>query len=223
MARPFEFSAWTKFQDQPVAHPGKIFDRADNDGISGCPQGGPAPYGRVLVAGISGHQGTQAGGPATWGQGDRYHTLADSVSLPDKNGAYLKTATGQTYAAAGVSLPVDANGDLIVRGIGMWTEHGACFNSRLSQPFGLGDIYYQSETYGQVGMAQEGRLWCYCETDIDIGDKLYFRTVITDATDGIQLLGGFSNVGGAEFQEFKGGSVFRPGTAGGAFVINLNK
>jgi len=223
MARPFEFSAWATFQEQPVAHPGKIFDRADNDGISGVPQGGPAPYGRVLVAGISGHQGTQAGGPATWGLSDRYHTLCDSVSLPDKDGAYLMDDAGQTYAAAALTLPVDAAGDLIVRGIGMWTEHGACFNARLAQPFGLGDTFYQPEISGQIGMAQEGRIWAYCETDIDIGDKLYFRTVVTDATDGLQLLGGFSNAAGAEFQEFKGGSVFRPGPAGGAFVINLNK
>jgi hypothetical protein len=223
MRRPFEFSAWDEFQKQPLTHPGRIFDRADNDGISAVPEGGPAPYGRVLVVGISGHQGTQAGGPARWGLPDRYHTFCDSVSLPDKDGMHLKTPDGQTYDAAGLSLPVDEAGLLIVRGIGMWTEAGSCFNSRLDQPFGLGDLYYQPEMTGQIGMAQEGRIWCYCETDIDVGDKLFFRTVVTSTTDGIQLLGAFSNVGGAGFQEFVGGSVFRPGPAGGAFVINLNK
>ena len=70
----------------------------------------------------------------------------------------------------------------------------------------------------------EGNIWVYCETDIDIGDDLFFRTDAAPAqlANGITLLGGFSNVGGADFQPFPYGSVFRPGPAGGAFVLTLN-
>lgn len=225
MGRPFEFSAWNKFQDQPLAHPGKIYDRADNEGTSHCPTGGPAPYGRVLVRGLSAHPATIADQPnAAFAPTDRYYTKVDTCSLPDKNGAYLKTATGATYAAEALTLPVDVNGNLIVLGIGMWTEHGACANRLLEQPFGLGDYFYQPETCGQVGIATEGRIWAYCETDIHVGDALFFRTVVPPAnlTDGVTLLGGFSNVGGGNFQPFTMGKVFRPGPAGGAFVLSLN-
>lgn len=224
MGRPFNFSAWNKFQGQPLAHPGKIYDRADNDGTSHCPVGGPAPYGRVLVSGPQSHPGTIAptGTPA-FDAADRYYTKVDSCCLPDKDGAHLiDKASGDTFAAAGIALPVDANGDLIVLGVGMWTEHGACALPLLQQPFGLGDYYYQPEESGQVGIATEGRIWCYTETDINRGDPLFFRTVITSTTDGLQLLGAFSNVGGSEFQPFTMGKVFRPGPAGGAFVLSLN-
>lgn len=224
MARPFEFSAWTKFQDQPLAHPGKIYDRADNDGTSHCPVGGPAPYGRVLVRGPQAHPGTL---PATttpaFGQTDRYYTKVDACCLPDINGEHLiDKATGDTFDAAGITLPLDADGLLMVLGVGMWTEHGNCANGRLTQPFGLGDVFYQAEESGEVGVATEGRIWAYCETDINVGDKLYFRTVVTSTTDGLQLLGAFSNTASAEFQEFTMGKVFRPGPAGGAFVLSLN-
>ncbi len=211
--RPFEFSGYSKFQDQPCVHPGKIFDRSDQDGSSYVPQGGPAPYGRVLVRG-AGVLGTDLA--------SKHHTLTDTCSLPDKDGAYLKADDGQTYADAGVSLPVNAAGLLMVLGVGMFTEHTSPLNSRLAQPFGLGDLAYQSEKCGQVGVAEEGRIWAYCETDINVGDDLFFRTVVTSTDDGVQLLGAFSNVGGANFQPFTHGSVFRGGPAGGAFVVNLN-
>jgi hypothetical protein len=224
MSRPFEFSAYDLAR-QPITHPGKIFDRADNDGHSAVPEGGPAPYGRVLVAGRSAHQGTQTGSPAKFGFKDRYYTDVDSVSLPDKKGDFLiNDATGNTYKVDNIALPLNPAGLLIVRGIGMWTEHNACANSKLKQPLGLGDIFYQPEKSGQVGMAIEGNIWCYCETDIDIGDNLFFRTAAAPAqlTNGITLLGGFSNAAGADFQAFPYGSVLRPGPAGGAFVLTLN-
>lgn len=215
----FNFSAWPKFQDRPVVHPGKLFDRTDNDGISAVPQGGPAPYGRVLVVGIAGSNATNP----DLNLGDRYFTKDDSVSLPDLNGAHLTDFdSGATYAASGLALPVDPNGDLIYAGIGIWTEHNSGLNGSLAQPFGLGEHCYQPERCGQIGMAQEGNIWAYCETDIDKGDDLFFRTVVTSTTDGLQLLGAFSNVGGAEFQAFPHGTVFRGGPAGGAFVVNLN-
>lgn len=222
MARPFNFSAWPTFQAQPVRMPGKLFDRSSNDGHSACSQGGPAPYGRVLVAGLSAHQGTEAGGPAASTPADRYRTLNESVSLPDKNGVHLLNAAGVTYAVAATQLPRDAGGLMIYRGIGIWTEHGGSLNSPLKQPFGLGETEYQLETSGQVGLCQEGNIWAYCETDIDIGDDLFFRTVTSSVVDGLQLLGGFSKVGGANFQAFPHGSVLRPGPAGGAFVLTLN-
>jgi len=208
----FQFTAYANFQDQPAAHPGKIFDRTDQDGISGVPMGGPAPHGRVLVSGISAHGATNAG----LGLTDKYFTKEDSVSLPDKAGAHLKDYdTGLTYAASGLTLPVDANGDLIIRGIGMWTEHGSQLNTGLAQPFGLGEHCYQAERV-------------YTETDIQLGDELYFRHTIGNAaqlTDGVVLLGAFAanQAGNPNFQKFPHGSVFRPGPAGGLFVINLNK
>lgn len=225
MARPFNFSAWTKFQDQPVAFPGKIYDRADNEGVSSCPVGGPAPYGRVLVRGPESHPATNVAPLATAGQyaaGDRYYTEVDSCCLPDKNRTHLKTLAGATFADAGINLPVDAGGLLIPLGVGMWTEHGAMANTPLAQPFGLGDYHYQVQTHGQVGIATEGRIWCYCEEDIRVGDALYFRTVVTSTVDGVQLLGAFGRTAGANFQAFPQGKVFRPGKAGGAFVLSLN-
>lgn len=223
MGRPFNFSAWPTFQSQPVRSPGKLFDRTDNDPHSATPQGGPAPYGRVLVAGLSAAQGTQAGGPGSFDLADRYYGLVETVSLPDKDGDHLiNAATGHTYATDELALPVDGDGLLIYRGIGVWTEHGSGLNKPLTQPFGLGDIEYQVETHGQVSLCQKGNIWAYCETDIDVGDELFFRTVVTSTADGVQLLGGFSNVGGVNFQPFPHGSVFRPGPAGGAFVLTLN-
>lgn len=220
MGRPFEFSAanWQDFQNQPCVHPGKVADRTDNDGHSGVPEGGPVPYGRVLVRGLQSSASTNAEIDLS----ARYFTFNDSVSLPDKNGEYLCDDDGQTYATAGVSLPLDSDGELMVAGIGMWTEYGSCSKTRLQQPFGLGDYHYQDAKNGMVGMCIEGNIWCYCETDIDVGDTLFFRTVVTDASDGVQLLGAFSNAGGSEFQEFKHGKVFRPGPAGGAFVLTMN-
>ena len=217
MARPFNFSAWTKFQDQPVSHPGKIYDRADNEGVSACPVGGPAPYGRVLV------RGPQAGlpGVAAHGLADRNYTNVDSCCLPDKNRTTLRTRTGTTFAAAGISLPVDTAGNLIVLGIGMWTEHGSCGLPKLAQPFGLGDTFYQDAYDGQIGIATTGRIWCYTETDINVGDDLFFRTANPSSNDGLQLFGAFANAGGAAFQPFTQGKVFRPGKAGGAFVLQL--
>jgi hypothetical protein len=224
MARPFNFSAWTKFQDQPVAFPGKIYDRADNDGTSHCPVGGPAPYGRVLIRGPEAHPGTRGPTGQTFSQGGRYFTGVDSCCLPDKNRTALKTPAGTTFAAAGISLPVDAGGLFMPLGVGMWTEHGNCANTPLEQPFGLGDYFYQRENDGQIGIATEGRIWAYCETDMNVGDPLFFRTIVTSTTDGLQLLGGFSNVNTipANFQAFSMGKVFRPGKAGGAFVLSLN-
>lgn len=225
MARPFTFQAWPKFQDQPVAFPGKIYDRADNDGTSHCPVGGPAPYGRVLVRGPESHPATNIAPLPTVGQyaqGDRYYTKVDSCCLPDIDGAHLLHSDGQTFGAAGITLPVDVDGLLITLGIGMWTEHGAMANTQLVQPFGLGDCYYQPEECGQIGIATEGRIWAYTETAINPGDDLFFRTRVTSTTDGLQLLGAFSNVGGGDFQEFTLGKVFRPGPAGGAFVLSLN-
>lgn len=219
MARPFNFTAWPKFQDQPVSHPGKIYDRADNEGISACPVGGPAPYGRVLV------RGPQTGLPGVpaYGLGDKYFTKIDSCCLPDKDRVHLKTNAGQTFAAAGINLPVDTGGNLIVLGIGMWTEHGMCGLPKLAQPFGLGDVAYQDAYDGQIGIATTGRIWCYCETDINVGDDLFFRTQAAGGalTNGVALLGAFGNTAGATHQAFTQGKVFRPGKAGGAFVLQL--
>lgn len=230
MTRPFNFSAWPAAdfsKGQPCVHPGKIYDRADNDGTSHVPQGGPAPYGRVLVAGISANLGTQASGGVAWPIDGMDYTHVDSCSLPDRDGLWLRNDAGVVYSAVAptpLALPVDADGDLIVCGVGMWTEHNALANRRLEQPFGLGDFHYQPEKCGQIGVATQGRIWAYCETDIDKGDELFFRVAAAPASvsDGITLLGAFSNVGGADFQAFPYGSVFRPGPAGGAFVLHLN-
>jgi hypothetical protein len=227
MTRPFEFSAWTKFQDQPVAHPGKIYDRADNEGVSACPVGGPAPYGRVLVRGPqSGIPGVPAFPlPAMSNvHADRYYTKIDSCCLPDKAGTHLKIMDGtQTFAAAGLALPTDAAGNLLVLGIGMWTEHGMCGLPELKQPFGLGDYMYQDTWDGQVGIATHGRIWCYTETDIEINSPLFFRTSVTapQLTNGLSLLGAFTTVDDATTEAFTVGKVFRPGKAGGAFVLQL--
>lgn len=224
MARPFNFSAWTKFQDQPVAFPGKIYDRSDQEGTSHCPVGGPAPYGRVLVRGPESHPATRGPTAIPFGvDRERYFTEVDTCCLPDKNRTALLTPAGVTYAAAGINLPVDAAGALLTLGVGMWTEYGNCANIPLVQPFGLGDYFYQRQIEGQIGIATEGRIWAYCETDMNVGDPLFFRTVVTSTVDGVQLLGGFSNVNTipANFQTFKG-KVFRPGKAGGAFVLSLN-
>lgn len=225
MARPFNFSAWTKYQDQPVAYPGKIYDRADNEGVSACPVGGPGVYGRVLVRGPQSHPATNVApvvGNGTYAAGDRYFTKVDSCCLPDKDRTSLRTEAGQTFAAAGINLPVDAGGLLIPLGVGMWTEHGSMANTPLVQPFGLGDYFYQPSQDGQVGIATEGRIWAYCEEDIRVGDALYFRTVVTSTADGVQLLGSFGKTAGANFQAAPWAKVFRPGKAGGAFVISLN-
>lgn len=214
--RPFNYAAWATHQETPLPIPGKLFDRTDNDAVSGCPVGGPAPYGRVLVRG----PGSNTANPA-----DRHYTMSDAVCLPDLNGDHLTDENGVLWNAvlpAAITIPVDFNGDMMVVGIGVATEFGAAPKRRLQQPFGLGDAHYAYEVCEQVAMAQEGNIVAYCETDINVGDQLFFRTVITSTTDGLQLLGAFSNVGGAEFQEFKHGSVFRPGPAGGAFVVNLN-
>lgn len=213
--RPFEFSAWDTFQKQPLAHPGKLYDRTDNDGHSGVPKGGPAPYGRMLVRGIAN---------GDFDLTEKYYTNYDSVSLPDIAGAHLvDSVSGDNYAAAGLALPLDTAGLLMPAGVGIWTEfRGGGWSPRLDQPFGLGDCYYQPETCGQVGMCIEGNIWCYTETDMNIGDDIFFRTTVTSTTDGLQLLGAFSNVGGGDFQPFNDGTVLRPGPKGGAFVLNLN-
>lgn len=226
MNRPFNFTAWADFQDQPVGMPGKIFDRMDNDGRSAVPVGGPAPYGRVLVRGPNSLGTDPQGIGATHALTDRYFTNVDDCCLPDVNGEHLiNCETGNTFAADSIALPTDADGDLIVMGIGMWTEHGLSgLSPRLTQPFGLGDCQYQAERCGQIGMATEGNVWAYCETDINVGDALFFRTVVPagNLTDGLSLLGAFTTVDDGETQPFPFGSVFRPGPAGGAFVVNLN-
>lgn len=214
----FKYSAYatTQLSSYP---PGKIYDLADNDGISVVPEGGPLPYGRVIVTGRSSHQTTNPGLVL----GDRMFTKSHSGSLPDLDGVYLRDCDqDDTYANLGLSLPVNPAGDLIVEGIGMWTEYGNTLNRALAQPFGLGECDYQQERCGEMGLAREGRIVCYTETDVNVGDDLFFRTVVTAPTDGIQLLGAFSNVGGAGFQAFPHGSVFVPGPAGGHFVISLN-
>lgn len=216
----FNYSAYATFQKSSY-QPGKIFDTSDNDGISVVPQGGPIPYGRVIVTGLAGHAGTNP----NLNLADKYFTHNHSGSLPDLNGDWLRDCDlDDTYANLGLTLPVDAAGDLIVEGIGMWTEHGRTLNMPLEQPFGLGETDYQAERCGEAGIAQEGRIVVYCETDINRGDDLFFRTVVSaaQAVDGISILGGFSNVGGADFQAFPYGTVFEPGQAGGHFVINLN-
>ena len=233
MARPFNFSAWPKFQDQPLSFPGKIYDRADNEGVSACPVGSPGVYGRALVRGPQSHPSTLVAptvGTGTYAQADRYYTKVDSCCLPDKDRTFLMTEAsaafpaGQSFAAAGINLPVDAAGLLMPLGIGMWTEHGCMANSPLTQPFGLGDYYYQQTQDGQVGIATEGRIWAYCEEDINVGDALFFRTAVPPAnlTDGLTLLGAFGKTGGADWQAAPWAKVFRPGPAGGAFVISLN-
>lgn len=221
MARPFNFSAWTKFQDQPLAHPGKIYDRADNEGVSVCPVGGPIPYGRVIV------RGPQAGLPGVPAQAlsARYYTKIDAGCLPDKNGAYLKTneAVPRTFAAAGLTLPLDDDGLLIPLGIGMWTEHGFPDLAKLAQPFGLGDTFYQPEYDGQAGLATDGRIWTYCETAMNVGDKVYFRTEAAGATltNGVGLLGAVLSVAGTTTQLLPQAKVMRPGPAGGACVLQI--
>jgi len=216
----FNYSAYATFQESQY-QPGKIFDLSDNDGISVVPQGGPIPYGRVIVSGLATHAATNAG----LNLGARHYTHNHTGSLPDKNGDWLRDCDlDDTYANLGFALPVDAAGDLMVEGIGMWTEFGRTLNAGLAQPFGLGECDYQKERCGEAGLAREGRIVVYTETDINRGDDLFFRTVVSaaQATDGVSLLGGFSNVGGADFQAFPYGSVFEPGPAGGHFVLSLN-
>ncbi len=217
----FEFSAWPNFQDRYVAHPGKMHDLTDIEGHSHVPEGGPGVYGRMHVRGVSGHSATNA----ALNIGERYYTANDSCSLPDLNGTHLiNRATGNTYATDGIALPLDAAGLLIPVGVGIWTEWNANMNASLAQPFGLGEHCYQPAHCGELSVATEGNIWAYCETDMEVGDEVWFRTNVPAAnlTDGVSLLGGFANAGGADFQQFLGGTVFRPGPAGGAFVLNLN-
>lgn len=224
MRQPFNYTAQSYVDDPrhniPAMQPGKLFDRTDNDAHSAVPEGGPGVYGRVMVAGVGSNQ---ASGSHTLG--DRFYTRADTVSLPDTAGVHLTTPNGDTYDAAGIALPTDTNGDLIVAGVGIWTEYNkphAC-QGRLEQPFGLGDKYYQEAVCGQVALCQEGNIWAYCETDIEKGDDLFYRTVVTSTTDGIQLLGAFRNDDdGGNAVPFNKGRVFVPGPAGGVFVLTLN-
>lgn len=219
--RNFNFSAWSNFQDQPIANPGQLFDMTDHEGVSAVPEGGVVPYGRMLVRGSASQSATNAALSLT----DRHYTFMDSVCLPDVNGVHLiDPTTGDNYTTAGISLPTDANGDLIVAGVGIWTEYNSCWNERLSQPWGLNDRFYQPVKQGQIGMATQGNIWAYCETDMEVGDEVFFRTVITGAnlTDGVSLLGAFANANSAEHQQLVSGTVMRPGPAGGAFVLNLN-
>lgn len=211
--RPFNYTAWTTHQETPLPIPGKLFDRTDNDPVSGCAVGGPAPYGRVLVRGP---------GSDTFDPTDRHYTMADAVCLPDIDGAHLQTEDGQLWNAAGITIPVDGNGDLMVVGVGVATQFGFAPKRRLVQPFGLGDAHYAASEAEQVAMCKEGNIVAYCETDINIGDDLFFRTRVTSTTDGVQLLGAFTTEDSANTQRFPKGKVFRPGPAGGAFVLNLN-
>jgi len=203
----------------PAIQPGKLFDRTDNDAHSHLPEGGPAPYGRVLVAGRSSNA---ASGSHTLG--DRFYTKVDTVSLPDRLGTSLLTPGGVDYDTAGFALPT-VNGEFIVEGIGVWTEYNKPHSTqgRLAQPFGLGDKFYQEVECGQVAVAHEGNIWCYCETDMEKGDDLFYRVETTSTTDGIQLLGALRNDDdGGNALPFVHGSVMVPGPAGGLFVLTLN-
>lgn len=213
--RPFNYSAWATHQETPLPIPGKLYDRTDNEIVSGCAVGGPAPYGRVLVRGPGSNTATLT---------DRHYTMNDAVCLPDADGAHLQTEDGTLWnaAAPAITIPVDANGLMMVQGIGVATTFGFAPKRRLAQPFGLGDAHYAASEAEQVGMAQEGNIVCYCETNINVGDNLFFRTRVTSTSDGLQLLGAFTTVDDANTQAFTHGSVFRPGPAGGAFVLNLN-
>lgn len=218
----FNFSAqvYIDADNVPAIQPGKIFDRTDNEGHSYVPEGSAGVYGRVLVAGAS---STPAAGG--FNVGEMYYTKNDTCSLPDVDGAHLLDDNGTDYATAGKALPLDANGDPIILGVGMLTECGvkhACMG-KLEQPIGLNDPYFQLEKHGQVGVATAGNIWAYCETDIIKGDDLFYRVKVTSTTDGVQLLGAFRNDDdGGNALPFKHGSCFQPGPAGGLFVLNLN-
>ena len=226
MSNAFNFTAAPYAADsknQPAIAPGKIRDRSDNDGHSGVPEGCPGVYGRVLVAGYS----TSAALSGSHAAGDRHYTKVDTVSLPDIDGEYLMTPGGVTYADAGWNLPRDTDGNPIYAGVGMWTEHNKphpC-QGRLEQPIGLGDKYFQNEQHGMIGMAIEGNIYMYTETDIERGDDLFYRVQIlpADIADGIKLIGAIRNDDdGGTAIPFNHGRAIEPGPAGGLFVCSLN-
>lgn len=195
---------------QYFSMPGQIYDRMDNDARSHVAEGGPLGYGRVAVRGQSSNQP---------GFDGHMFTKYDSASMPDAKGLHLKNKSGVTYAEAGLALPRCAETDeLITLGIVIMCE--CCPSVRtLAEPWGFGDCYYVDECK-MAPIATEGNITAFAETDINVTDKLYYRTCITAPG---QILGAFlNNDDGGNAQRFRMGTVFEPGPAGGGFVVHLN-
>ena len=223
---PKNFAGKSAFSQSGMLPPGHIYDMADNDMSSHVPCGGVIPFGRGVVTGVGGTVADEfnAGNNNFGGPGDTYYTNTDTISLPDAKGEWLTTEEGELYADAGLALPTDANGALCFEGISVWCPT-KCKSAALDLPWGHKDIYYADILCDQVAVVRQGRVWVYTETDIDKKSQLYMRTCITDDTPGsLQLLGAFlDNDDGGNAQLVDCAGVFRPGCAGGAFVMDFSR
>ena len=210
-------SGW---QYSTVQCPGTPYGMANNHSQSYVASGSPVPFGRVLVRGPEGVAPYSAGFNNAK---DPYFTVTDTAVLPDADGAWLKTPEGQTYAEAGLTLPVDGDGNLCILGVGKKVNETQCKAMRLGVPFGFCDQYY-ADPCEMVTTANAGSLWAYTETDLDTKSPLFFRIRITDSNPGSnQLLGAFlDNDDGGAAVPFGCGRVLRPGCAGCGFVLDLN-
>ena len=208
--------------DSTMPIPGKTYGTFDNRSISAVAEGGPLMGGRVAVAGVCADD-PYMGAPHFGSPSDDYYTYTHTASMPDSKGLHLMTPDGQTYAEAGLALPADAAGCLCVLGVVKVPGERYCKATRAQVPFGFGDQFY-NDCQETATIARAGQIVGYAETDIGIKDQLYFRHCISDTTPGSkQLLGGFlNNDDGGNATPFVCGGVFRPGCAGGWFVLDMD-
>lgn len=152
---------------------------------------------------------------------DEDNNYGQTAALPDKEGDYLKDDDGVLYKDAGLELPVDADDNLLFLGVSHRSmAHPSC-PVPLVQPIGPGDTCYNKKK-DFVSIQTQGRIPVLVDEDVKPGDPVSFRTVVTDATDGLQFLGGFSKTDDGDHQLLQNAQWFQGGVAGGLAVLELN-
>lgn len=141
-------------------------------------------------------------------------THDNQVRLPDDGDYFSSVISGAIETVA------DEN---VFVGISMYhTPAPDCAAPALVRPIGNGDKGYLKITE-TVSCATQGRIYVVCETDVKIGDDVFFRHTLADAAANPQpeQLGALSNVDSGETTTIKGAQWMSTSAAGELAIVKL--